>query len=307
MARTVFIIGNGFDLDIGFKTKYSDYFNIWERNNLWPFKNATSGLGRYINQSAKADKWLDLEMALFNYAAYPNGKAISVGGDYPIDHDRHVFNELVSSLTQYIKRIPCETSVNKESIASIALKSILDIGDYAIYSFNYTNLRRIAARLYLDVTSYDDKEYDLRYTPIHGTVANQDIILGVHSDAQLIEGYEFLRKIDQPLYQSNNLQQDLLSAQNVVLFGLSMGIIDYPYFRDLFSGLSTGVVPLGEKKHITFFTYDESSRLQLLKHLRELTGSDLMKFKSNCQFEIIRTSCCEIEDKLKLKQWIDSI
>lgn len=48
MARSALIIGNGFDLDIGFKTKYSDYFNIWDRNNHWPFKDATSGLGGYI-------------------------------------------------------------------------------------------------------------------------------------------------------------------------------------------------------------------------------------------------------------------
>ncbi len=307
MARTVFIIGNGFDLDIGFKTKYSDYFKIWDRNNHWPFKNATSGLGGYINQCAKTDKWLDLEKALFDYAAYPNGNATTVGGLYPIDSDRDDFNVLVTSLTQYINRIPWEKPVNKESVASIALKSILDKGGYAIYSFNYTNLRRIGARLYLDTSSYDDIEYDLQYTPVHGTVANQDIILGVHSDAQLIEGYEFLRKIDQPHYKSNDLQQDLFTAQNVVFFGLSMGIIDYPYFRHFFTGLYTGVVPSSEKKHVTLFTYDESSRLQLLKQLRELTGTDLMRLKSNCHFEIIRTSCCEDEDKQKFNQWLEQI
>jgi hypothetical protein len=307
MARTAFLIGNGFDLDLGFKTKYSDYFNIWDRNNHWPFKDATSGLGGYINQCAKTDKWLDLEKALFDYAAYPNGKAITVGGVYPIDSDRDDFNVLVTSLTQYINRIPWETSVNKESVASAALKTILDNGDYAIYSFNYTNLRRIGARLYLDGTYYNDKEYDLQYTPIHGTVDNQDIILGVHSDATLIEGYEFLRKIDQPLYKSNNLQQDILTAHNVVFFGLSMGIIDYPYFRDFFAGLCTGVIPSSEKRNVTLFTYDENSRLQLLKQLRELTGTDLMRLKSNCHFEIIRTSCCEDEDKQKFNQWLEQI
>lgn len=304
MANTVFIIGNGFDLDVKFKTKYSDFYSIWERNNRWPFDSVTSGLGAYINHCAKSDQWLDLEMALYNYAAFPDGKVMPVGGSYPIDSDKEDFETLLLSLTQFIKRIPEETKADSESVASLALKAVLDNGDYSIYSFNYTNLRRIAARLYLDVSSYDDIEYDLQYTSVHGTVKNDDIILGVNSDARLIDGYGFFRKIDQPSYKSNNLQQDLPSAENVVFFGLSMGKIDYPYFRDFFEGLCNGVIPSREKKNVTFFTYDESSRLQILKQLRELTGTDLMKLKSNCYFEMIRTTCCGYEDKQKFEQWL---
>ena len=243
-------------------------------------------------------------MALYNYAAFPDGKAVPEGGSYPVDSDRNDFDTLVLSLTQFINRIPKETKADRDSVASIALKAVLDNEDYSIYSFNYTNLRRIAARLYLDVSSYDDVEYNLQYTPIHGTVKNDDIILGVNSDAQLIDGYGFLRKIDQPSYKSNNLQQDLPSAENIVFFGLSMGKIDYPYFRDFFEGLCNGVIPSKEKKNVTFFTYDEGSRLQILKQLRELTGTDLMKLKSNCYFEMIRTSCCGYEDKQKFEQWL---
>lgn len=302
MAKTVFIIGNGFDLDLEFRTKYSDYYKISELNNFWPFKDSSSGLGGYINKCAKTEKWLDLEMALFNYASSTSGNAVLKGGSYPLASDKYDFDVLRSNITSFIKRIPSETKINKESIASLALKAVLNSRDYSIYSFNYTNLRSIAARLYND-KPYVDAEYDLEYTPIHGTVAGNDIILGVHSDSKLIDGYEFLRKIDQPFYRSNNLQQDLLSAKNVIFFGLSMGIIDYPYFRALFERLSNGVIHSEEKKRITFFTYDEHSRLQILRQLRDLTGTDLMMLKSNSFLTMIRTSCCGNDDKQIFLNW----
>ena len=306
MAKTILIIGNGFDIDVNFRTKYSDYYDIWSRNNLWRFKDATTGLGGYINRCAKTERWLDLEMALFNYASANNGAAEKdTNGNYPVDLDRQDFDLLVSNLTDFINRIPSEDNVKKDSVASIVLKAILDADNYSIYSFNYTNLNKIAARLYLP-QSYDI-EYNLSYYPIHGTVKNNDIILGVHSDADLLDGYEFLRKIDQPHYKSNNLQQEMNSASEVVLFGLSMGRIDNVYFKDFFSSLCTGIVPIEEKKHVTIFTFNESSRIQILKSLQEMPGVDRFKLISNCYFDIIRTSDCRGSDKDKLDNFLKRI
>lgn len=305
MAGKILIIGNGFDLDVNFKTKYKDYYEIWERNNFWLFQGRTDGLGGYINTCAKTDKWLDLEKALFDYAAADNGAATRLsGGDYPIDSDKFDFETLVDNLTRFIIRIPEGTKIEKKSVASQVLRAVLDNGSYSIYSFNYTNLCRVAARLYLNVSSYDDIEYDLSYTPVHGRVKEKDIILGVHSDADLIEGYDFLKKINQPQYHQNNLIQDLDSADEIVFFGLSMGVIDFPYFRDLFNGLCTGIVPVEKKKKLTFFTYDEPSRMDIHRQLSKLTGTDLMRMKNNCFMEFIRTENFALDDKTKLEAWI---
>lgn len=306
MPEKIFIIGNGFDLDLNFRTRYSDYFEIWKENHHWPFNDSSKGLGGYIHKCAKKDKkkWLDLEMALFEYASAHDGAAIKgMNGSYPIDTDKEDFDILVGNLTSFIKRIPSEDQINKDSVASKVLRTILDNGSYAIYSFNYTNLKNIAARLYLDV-SYYGAEYDLSYTSVHGTVEDNNIILGVHSDANLIEGYDFLKKIDQTSYQSNDFLQDISGAREVVFFGLSMGIIDYPYFRLFFNALCSRIVPLDKKKHVTIFTYNESSRLEIYEQLRQLTGTDLMSLKSNCYFEIIRTSLCKYDDKDKFEKWI---
>ncbi len=86
MPEKIFIIGNGFDLDLNFRTRYSDYFEIWKENHHWPFNDSSKGLGGYIHTSAKKNKkkWLDLEMALFEYASAHNGAAKGMNGSYQL-------------------------------------------------------------------------------------------------------------------------------------------------------------------------------------------------------------------------------
>lgn len=303
MAEKVLVIGNGFDLDVNFRTRYSDFYKNWKSMNLWAFDESSTGLGGYINQCAKSEKWLDLEMALFNYANSKNGYVKNIANT-SIVADRDDFEKLVYSLNRFIRRIIWEDKVNTNSVASKVLKSVLEDGHYTIYSFNYTNLGKIAARLYKGATLYDNVMCELKYTPIHGRVDDNDIILGVHSDAELVIGYEFLRKIDQPTFRSNNLLQDLEEAREVIFFGLSMGIIDYPYFREFFKKICNGVIPLNKKKHITIFTYNESSRMDVLKQLQILTNTDLLNLKHNSYFEIIRTESNGANDIDKLESWI---
>ena len=303
MAEKVFIIGNGFDLDLGFRTRYSDFYQ-----QCWPFRDAVSGLGGFLEQCVQRKHWLDLEMELFNYAKVDNGKALkNEDGLYPIDADKDDFECLQTVLASFIKRFVWENEPKKDSVASKVLNAVLENKHYSIYSFNYTDLAKIAARIYLDATFYDEIKYNLDYTPVHGTTEENNIILGVHSDAELIEGYEFLQKINQPTLVPNNLMQELNAAQEIVVFGLSLGIIDYPYFRRLFNALGASdseIVPPDKKKYITIFTYDESSRMEILKQLRTLIGYDLSTLKSNCYFDIIRTSMCNYEDKNKFEAWI---
>ena len=303
MAEKVFIIGNGFDLDLGFRTRYSDFYQ-----QFWPFRGAISGLGGFLEQCVQRNHWLDLEMELFNYAKANGGVVNKSKINFSqIEADKNDFYDLVSILRRFINRIPEENKINDKSIANKVFRTVLDTPHYSIYSFNYTNLADIASRLYIKETSYNRVEYKLNYTPIHGTIKDDNIILGVHSDAELVDGYEFLQKINQPNYKSTNLTQELETANEIVIFGLSLGIIDYPYFRRLFNAIGASdseIVPPDKKKYITIFTYDESSRMEILKQLRTFIGYDLSTLKSNCYFDIIRTSMCNYEDKNKFEAWI---
>ena len=295
----VLILGNGFDLDVNYKTRYSDFAkNV---RLCWPFEDAKDGLGGYLQERAKTDTWLDLESALLDYASATDG--VAKKGDGGLD-DKEDFQRLVHTLRMYIARMIDEPPVNKDSVAAQVLDAVLKSPDSVIYSFNYTNLRKIAYALYVNDSRHDRQDYNLDYAPVHGCIETNDIILGVNSDADLIEGYEFLRKNEQPDYKPTNLRQDIFSAREVTFFGLSMGKIDYPYFRDFFESLCSGVVPTGQKKHITIFTYDDTSRESILKQLRNTLGKNIQTLQDNSYFQIIRTENQCSKDRKLFERWM---
>ena len=297
------ILGNGFDLNIKYRTKYSDFAKNVKL--CWPFNGRTEGLGGYLQQRAGADEWLDLESSMLDYASLIGGIAKrNDDGCYPIKSDEEDFQSLVWSLNSYIKRMIDEDSVDDNSVAAKVLHTLLERGGAKIFSFNYTNLKKIAYALYVKDSRHIRNNYELEYMPVHGCIETDDIILGVNREAKLISGYEFLVKNRQPHYKNTNLRQDLFSAKEITIFGLSMGKIDYSYFKDLWDLLSHGIIPKERKCYITIFTYDEPSRRQIINNLCALTGTDLSTIQSNCYLDFIRTKNVDFDDKKLFESWI---
>lgn len=69
--------------------------------------------------------------------------------------------------------------------------------------------------------------------------------------------------------------------------------MDAPYFSGLFQNLSKQ-----NGKTITFFTYDEASRLQILRHLRNVEGINLNDVWTRHSFNFIRTRDKMDEEKV---------
>lgn len=68
----VLIIGNGFDLDLKFESKYSDFAKSEEWKELYEkyaSKSNHYSLIKFLNDRKETDKWFDIEQALFEYAA----------------------------------------------------------------------------------------------------------------------------------------------------------------------------------------------------------------------------------------------
>ena len=69
MSRHVIIIGNGFDLFLGRKTKYSDFY----KSDIYCPKDFPAPLIDYLNQwqptrGLNDVKWFDFETELYNYS-----------------------------------------------------------------------------------------------------------------------------------------------------------------------------------------------------------------------------------------------
>lgn len=67
MHRKVFIIGNGFDLDLGWKTGYRDFVS----SKYWPLKDKDpySMMAQFLKEKTEIDRWYDLESMLKVYAS----------------------------------------------------------------------------------------------------------------------------------------------------------------------------------------------------------------------------------------------
>ena len=69
ISNSILIIGNGFDLDLGIKTKYIDFAN----SEYWPFKERFSfeenTLPYFLNSHKNnVETWFDLEELLAKFA-----------------------------------------------------------------------------------------------------------------------------------------------------------------------------------------------------------------------------------------------
>ena len=304
----VFIIGNGFDLDLELPTKYSDF----AKSTFWPqasqietsyvrTKSSVIRIGtstshtlleHYLDRKRNLNTWFDLENELLLYSQVDN-KNNEKEKDSFIARNIEYFKKLQESLCDYI--ISVEDNVNqKDSVASRVLKSVVDNDFFEqIYSFNYTNLNKIARTLGIN--------HDIKYMHMHGKVDDRSIILGV-DDSKLRPGYELFHKSSSHYYRSHDIYNALTNAGEIVIFGLSFGNIDYSYFDRFFKSLSDGdSINEENKKNITIFTKDDNSRLSIIGKLREMNIS-IQRLYAQSHFQIICTN--DEKDKSLLEDFI---
>lgn len=282
----ILILGNGFDLDMGLKTRYSDFTASDEWKEC---ANEESNLYKYLETKKNIERWFDLEAELYNYATY------NLTRSYTYVKDELYFRDLHQYLRKYLQKQQ-EEKINVKSSAAGILSSVANNASFRnIYSFNYTDLNIFAKQLGIEIKS------NCHY--IHGSLSENSIILGV-DERPLASKYDFLRKTMSPYYRSHNLFEDLYAAEEVIFFGVSFGDIDYTYFNEFFRSQSSGSLLNGKKKKITIITWDEESRSDILLQLRKM-DVDIQKLYGQSNFQLIRTSCNE--DKGKYEELCDRL
>jgi hypothetical protein len=275
MKKKVLILGNGFDLDLGWKTGFKDFVS----SEFWPLKDKTpnSPMAEHLARMVDVERWYDVEAILKEFASDNN----TIYHHKALPREEVFFNELKDSLTGYLKQE--ETSnVKTNSLAALVLRTAIENGLFtSIYTFNYTDLRKIASRI--GVNSY------FYYESVHGSVGDSSIILGVDDKCNLREGYsKFLRKVFSEHYTPHHIRYDLQECNEVVFFGHSLGDIDYPYFADFFNTQSN-CTSRENSKFITIFTKDNPSRIQILEQLRNMNGGHTEQLLNDNDFKLIMT------------------
>ncbi|MCS2404479.1 bacteriophage abortive infection AbiH family protein [Bacteroides salyersiae] len=280
----VLIIGNGFDLDLGLKTSYSDFIKCES------FKSLTdnNSLAKDIKKEYEIKKWIDLETFLKNYII-----AQSTVDSFANKYDsllKEEFYALQDLLNTYINNKIAYCSINKDSIARQLLNAIAENGDYDIYNFNYTNFKDIC-------NNCEIRKLECKH--VHGQAINNSIILGVEAHKDIPDDHVYIIKSFSHHYISRNIRQALKNASDIIIFGHSLGETDYHYFSDFFEEQSSKSL-YEKEKNITIFTYDRESELSILKQLRKMNpNNDIGRLRDMNNFRIFCTSSKEDYNNIK--------
>lgn len=348
----VLIIGNGFDLDLGLKTSYKDF---WE-SDFCPKDYPAPliyHLGKKWDDSLDAIKWYDLENALFDY--YSNLKEPTKGedcltneelqcfqsfrpylwlngqytshhilelianlvdkgaltckerpgfdipsidyNDYkedcfqsPIWRDEKALSLIKKGLCDYLKQYSSNNAPYVESTAFQVVISLMNNQGYNInvYSFNYTNL-----------PFESEGSNKGRFHFVHGNCLDGKVIVGTR-DADYVKEYCFLQKAFDKHFSPPPIVDDLASADEVIIFGHSLGINDRQYFKPFFTEQSR--FDRTKRKKITIITKDDSSEVEIKMALQQLTNNQLSVLMSKNDVTFIKTEM-EPEDQNELKKF----
>lgn len=234
--RTLFIIGNGFDLYHGAKSKYRHFYSWLNLNDHEDFVDEMDWFFPNLNSYPSRDLWSNFEIVLNNYSANNLYQQLREQPNNPWDKE-----QLHKSLAE-LKHIVCNMRpLMKEWAQHININNLpkkLQLSKESRYlTFNYTKILE-------DV--YDIPQDKICH--IHGSIDSDEVLVGhgltkapeYCNNAKTAEE-EFvcgkIAEIMQQLYKQINSHiketpffNSLQDITNVIIIGHSMSSIDMPYF-----------------------------------------------------------------------------
>ncbi len=269
MKNVLVVLGNGFDLDLGLKTSY---INFWSSkkdsiqkiylNRGSRYKLSKPSLAKQIDQYIYS--WGDLEDIIRVHASgtvqHEEEPAIRIWrlaeltAHNNISANEEYFNILKQELISYLEEQQNQ-QINEESKAAKFLRqlSFLEEDKLNIFNFNYTDINEFAKKININQT------FEVSY--IHGNLKEKNIILGVGED-RLYEGYGFVLKKVQGA-KISPIEEALLQADEIVFYGVSFGFNDFQYFKEFFLAIKEGKL----KTTINIYTKDEQSTENIFHRL----------------------------------------
>jgi hypothetical protein len=321
---TLYILGNGFDLDLGYDTTYSKYIEspqftgdaFMEVKGLMDSSNEeVVKIANYIKNNAKGDLWFDLEKCLTDY--YDVFLNLEFSGtersiDFLDKHRLEVLPIIRKSITEFIHRkVDYGNNNNIIKVNSRAYKLIKDMfikvfsdPNSKIITFNYTGTSILKKQL-IDFIDEDNKniinkeKINITITSIHGDYDNEKnnnggIVLG--SSENFIKTEHAKKLLDKPAQEhiiNGNRNDEFFSKfHTVLIFGHSFGETDSYYFSNLLQHMK------GNSKKFFIYTAD-NGRDAIIDNIRKnidygvLTSSVHLDFNNDKYFENIQNEFVE--------------
>lgn len=284
------ILGNGFDLSLGLRTSYSHFLEsdlFKKRVDIKCYPNAKidehdKNIHNYLTHQKRLKNWIDVEMELMHYASQQRVEyhKIKDGALYTsfLNNSSDVviqnnYKILCQDLLAYMKSLDY-AMVNKDALSLDLLKAVLAKKNNAVITFNYTDIGRLVSKP-RGIVEY-----------MHGNI-NDGIILGFQRFENMAHGYDYMIKSENTLYKSRHLADKMLDADEVIIYGHSLGETDHCYIKPFFE------IQVGENakpRRLTIFTLDSASSYSITLQMVALTGKKLQQFKENTDVTVIETA-----------------
>ena len=112
-------------------------------------------------------------------------------------------------------------------------------------------------------------------------------MIGTRDDGEYNRNYDFLQKSFDPNFNPPSLVADLLEADEVIIFGHSIGQNDQQYFKTFFKQRTDHTIH--KQTDITIFTRDYSSEVDIKRSLQRMTDNNLSTLYGMNHIKIIKT------------------
>ena len=243
MGNTLIILGNGFDLDMGWRTSYADFY----RSNYQSF-NSINRMS-YIANLISGQHWYDFEGYL--------RRCICDVTEDKLDELNLFWIFCRNRIGDYLSKDDIYTT----NFNSCAYTFLQNIHDAKIVSFNYTNPYK---RIHLPSKNINH---------IHGSLDNRltgaELKFGVDTkviNENILAQNDLLKHIIKSTDTSYfyDILLDLKGATNIIFYGHSLGITDSDYFKSFFERVIDGKIT---KKNIYIVTYDFCSLQSIIQNL----------------------------------------
>lgn len=240
---------------------------------------------------------LDLVVSLVNKGVLEyNGNPLGRVGEHlkedalksPIWRDKKALGLIKEGLCNYLKSIdkPIPDSVSSAFHLLLALKKTAEAGDFIdIFTFNYTQVQFRGHTI-----------DDIPVHHMHGHCEDGKIIIGTRDDLKMAKEYDFLLKAMDDSFTPPDIVTPLKEADEVIIFGHSLGENDRQYFAPFFLRQADYDNPV--RKDITIFTRDDNSKVEIKRALQKMTDGKLSALWSINQPVIIRTGNIKEDQKL---------
>lgn len=279
----VYLIGNGFDVNLGMKTSYADFYDWYVEESVSNSDNIER-LKKNIDAYKESNLWADLEEGIGKYVANVE----------TIEELREIYFDLNDKLKEYLQKQELNNKYINEDCAARLRKDLLNPHQYFkprfqqqiedfmnsgvarndgvhIISFNYTDtIERILFndknKLPIELgikNSIGSKRILHSINHIHGTLEDTELILGVNDISQVLNekfstDASALAMLVKPVttVSRGDLIDDkcetlLRQADMFCLFGLSLGATDNKWWRILTEQFS------GSNAHIIYFGHTD--------------------------------------------------